>query len=88
MLTHGLLSAGIPNQIGHAIGYLRQWLPLSTSTSRFPGTRMLLRPKHTGYCMWQRVARQRWSDYMLGSLGWYPWQCKRCHIRSYFRLRF
>ena len=40
-------------------------------------------------CMSLYVAtcdRQRWSDHLLGSLGWYPWQCKRCRTRSYFRL--
>ncbi len=25
---------------------------------------------------------------MLTWLGWNPWQCKRCHTRSYLRFRF
>jgi len=91
MVIHGLqtFSAGIPSHIGHAIGYLRQWFSLSTSTLLLPKeTRTPLRSKHAGRCTWARVARRRWSDHLLRWLGWYPWQCKRCQTRSYFRARF
>ena len=39
-------------------------------------------------CKWQRVARKRWQDRVMSYMGWYPWQCKRCRTRIYFRLRF
>ena len=42
----------------------------------------------TGRCNWQRVARQGWRDHALALLGWYPWQCKKCHDCSHFRRRY
>lgn len=39
-------------------------------------------------CDWQRVAREGWTDYVLGCLGWYPWQCKHCLTCSHFRSRW
>ena len=45
----------------------------------------LLKP--TCRCVWERVARRRWLD-LLSWVGWYPWQCRRCQTRSYFRSRF
>ncbi|MBH0178940.1 MAG: hypothetical protein HP491_14040 [Nitrospira sp.] len=38
-------------------------------------------------CHLGRVRREGWTDYVLSCLGWYPWQCKHCLTRSYFRRR-
>jgi hypothetical protein len=38
-------------------------------------------------CDWDRVARKGWTDTIRSSLGWYPWQCRLCLRRTYFRCR-
>jgi hypothetical protein len=68
--------------------YTRQ---ISSSTSRtFSRQRHFipLTSKHQGQCMLKRLARHQWRDHILSSLGWYPWQCCRCHRTSYLRFRF
>jgi hypothetical protein len=34
-----------------------------------------------------RSERQSFKDNLLSLLGWYPWECRKCRTRFYFRRR-
>ncbi len=34
-----------------------------------------------------RAERQGFQDQMMSWLGWYPWECRKCRTRFYFRRR-
>ena len=66
---------------------LEENLPWITQKARTRQSIIHPLPKPTCRCVLQRIACRRWLD-LLSCVGWYPWQCKRCHKRSYLRFRF
>jgi len=67
---------------------LEEHLPETGQQSRTRETMIRALPAPACRCAWQRLARRRWLDHLLSWVGWYPWQCRRCHKRAYVRFRF